>query len=176
MEKVVNLDSVVRDIANFSWFVNQSESFATNYSEYCSELYDNWWEMEILNASALFDWESENKPEYWEKWDVQYKKKAIDLVVKFLASKEQATNKYWHQYDDIVKNISSFSEFILQERNMITPYSNLYELWWEMDNFSNAIVDIWQQSNKPNVWDKWEAIYKKEALLLLDAFMITKKS
>gem|GEM_PF-4887863 len=59
---------------------------------------------------------------------------------------------------------------------MITPYSNLYELWWEMDNFSNAIVDIWQQSNKPNVWDKWEAIYKKEALLLLDAFMITKKS
>lgn len=57
-------EKIVKDIFSFTQFVSEAENEIPNQS---SRYYDCWWELEILNASALEDWEISGKPEKWEK-------------------------------------------------------------------------------------------------------------
>ena len=51
---------IVKDIFSFAQFVSEAENEIPNQS---SRYYDCWWELEVLNASALEDWETSGKPE-----------------------------------------------------------------------------------------------------------------
>ena len=62
-------EKIVKDIFSFAQFVSEAENEIPNQS---SRYYDYWWELEILNASALEDWEISGEPEKWEKWTEKY--------------------------------------------------------------------------------------------------------
>lgn len=51
-------EKIVKDIFSFTQFVSEAENKIPNQS---SRYYDCWWELEILNASALEDWEISGK-------------------------------------------------------------------------------------------------------------------
>lgn len=44
-----------------------------------------WFEMEIVNANALSEWEGDGKPAQWrERWLAEFQEDAIDLVGKLI--------------------------------------------------------------------------------------------
>lgn len=70
----------------FSRFVGDYEKFCQNDQ---SGNVDNnlslfrkiWFELEIINALALDDWESEGKPENWlSEWEIKYKSDAQNVI------------------------------------------------------------------------------------------------
>lgn len=79
-------EKIVKDIFSFTQFVSEAENKIPNQS---SRYYDCWWELEILNAYALEDWEISGKPKKWEKWQRQYQSEAFELVKKLNQSKQE---------------------------------------------------------------------------------------
>ena len=79
-------EKIVKDIFSFTEFVSEAENEIPNQS---SRYYDCWWELEVLNASALEDWERSGKPLDWKKWKDQYQSEAFELVKKLNRSKQE---------------------------------------------------------------------------------------
>lgn len=78
------------DIASFARFVNYAEGLSQ-----IEELFKNesskdhyhqvWFELEIVNALALSEWESDGSPLDWKKrWESEYKQEASELVNQLL--------------------------------------------------------------------------------------------
>ena len=87
--------------------------------------------MEILNASALEDWEISGKPEKWEKWTEKYQTEALQLVKNIFVEKVSENN--------IVCDISHFLHFADQAETDIPNQSRLYAgYWWEAGTVSES--------------------------------------
>jgi hypothetical protein len=72
------------NLFSFAEFTKNAEYFFDDnklHPEFISLYKEKWFELEIVNAVALEDWESEGRPKDWkEKWDVKYKKDASDVI------------------------------------------------------------------------------------------------
>lgn len=82
-------EKIVKDIFSFAQFVSEVENEIPNQS---SRYYDCWWELEVLNASALEDWEISGKPEKWEKWTEKYQTEALQSVKNLFAEEVPENN------------------------------------------------------------------------------------
>ena len=72
-------EKIVKDIFSFTQFVSEAENEIPNQS---SRYYDCWWELEVLNASALEDWEISGKPEKWGKMDRKISDRSVTVSQK----------------------------------------------------------------------------------------------
>lgn len=143
-------EKIVKDIFSFTQFVSEAENEIPNQS---SRYYDCWWELEILNASALEDWEISGKPEKWEKWTEKYQTEALQSV-KHLFAEEVPEN-------NIVCNISHFLHFADRAEADIPNQSRSYaEYWWEMEMFKMSVLEDWERSGRPLNWEKWQRQYR----------------
>lgn len=76
--------SAFSDIYSFAEFTGRSEELMSG-GEIDPELLESynkaWFEMEIVNALALDEWESDGRPHEWsEKWGVKYRADAEETV------------------------------------------------------------------------------------------------
>jgi len=78
------------DIASFARFVNYSEKLF-QLDELFESVEDKknyeqtWFELEIINALALSQWETEGRPTDWSnQWNLTYKRDAADVMSKLL--------------------------------------------------------------------------------------------
>ncbi|MFC0226169.1 hypothetical protein [Serratia aquatilis] len=82
--------SSLNDVVNFAKFVSYAEELAQ-----LNELFEDeksrvnyqkiWFEMEIINALALSEWESEGRPANWQtRWESDYKRDASELMDELL--------------------------------------------------------------------------------------------
>jgi hypothetical protein len=71
------------NIFNFADFTSRAEDLFSN-SENADALrrYQSaWFELEIVNATALAEWESEGRPTQWtEKWVAKYRSDALETL------------------------------------------------------------------------------------------------
>lgn len=95
-----NPENAVKNIFQFARFVSEAEAKIPNQSAGYADI---WWEMEILNASALEEWENSGRPREWEVWVTKYQSEALRLA-KALLSEEVPEN-------NIVCDISHFLHF-----------------------------------------------------------------
>ena len=148
---------IVKDIFSFTQFVSEAENELPNQS---SRYYDCWWELEVLNASALEDWEISGKPKKWEKWTEKYQTEALQSVKNLFAEEVPENN--------IVCDISHFLHFADRAEADIPNQSRLYaEYWWEMEMFKMSVLEDWERSGKPLDWEKWQRQYRSEAFELV---------
>ncbi|QGU89249.1 hypothetical protein GN242_19400 [Erwinia sorbitola] len=81
----------LNDLVSFARFVSYAE-----YLDRISELFEDekskaeyhqlWFELEIINACALSEWEQEGKPTDWQKrWESDYKQDASELMSELLS-------------------------------------------------------------------------------------------
>lgn len=72
----------------FAEFAKSAEFHFDNYksnTEFFSLYKEKWFDLEIINAVALNDWESEGRPKDWsEKWNEKYKKDAANVIQELL--------------------------------------------------------------------------------------------
>jgi len=82
--------SSLNDVVNFAKFVSYAEDLAQ-----LNELFENeksrdnyqkiWFELEIINAIALSEWENEGRPADWKtRWELEYKRDASELMNELL--------------------------------------------------------------------------------------------
>ena len=82
--------SSINDVASFARFVSYAEDLAQ-----LNELFESeqnkidyqkiWFELEIINALALSEWESEGRPDDWQsRWESDYKSDASELMNELL--------------------------------------------------------------------------------------------
>lgn len=80
--------SASESLFSFAEFAKISESYFDKHksdSAFFSSYKEKWFELEIVNAVALDDWESEGRPRDWsEKWDTKYKKDAANIIQELL--------------------------------------------------------------------------------------------
>jgi hypothetical protein len=75
----------------FASFVANAENFCGDRNPFLSGdaavLYDTlWFELEIINASALSEWEDQGRPSDWTKnWTTTFKADAVELIQKLVA-------------------------------------------------------------------------------------------
>lgn len=70
-------------VFTFAAFAKRTEElFADSKNAEALEPYRSaWLELEIVNATALEEWESDGRPEKWdEKWSQKYKGEAVETV------------------------------------------------------------------------------------------------
>ncbi len=72
----------------FSEFAERSESFFDDCeqdSDFLRRYRKAWFELEIVNAVALEEWEVDGRPRNWaEKWEAKYKRDASEVVHELL--------------------------------------------------------------------------------------------
>ena len=107
MENDMNIKEYTSNIYDFAHFVSDMESWVA-YSEKIS---DCWEQLEILNASALDDWEQVGKPIIWKEWNNKYKHSAIDLSRKLFYEIESFIDSKARIFSD---NFDDFSKFLLE--------------------------------------------------------------
>ncbi|MBK4717204.1 MULTISPECIES: hypothetical protein [Tenebrionibacter/Tenebrionicola group] len=84
--------SSLNDVVSFAKFVSYAEDLPQ-----VNELFENeesrenyqqiWFELEILNALALSEWENEGRPADWQsRWETDYKHDAYEIVTNLLKS------------------------------------------------------------------------------------------
>lgn len=84
--------SSLNDVTDFAKFVNYAEDLA-----HLNELFEDehnrdnyqriWFELEIINALALSEWENEGRPADWKtRWESDYKQDASELLSELLRS------------------------------------------------------------------------------------------
>lgn len=82
-----NIDFAANSIFSFSQFVKTSEFIFDDIDISVDEikiLKNKWFELEIINALALDEWESDGMPRKWEaKWKRKYKEEALQLINEF---------------------------------------------------------------------------------------------
>ena len=150
-------EKIVKDIFSFAQFVSEVENEIPNQS---SRYYDCWWELEVLNASVLEDWEISGKPEKWEKWTEKYQTEALQSVKNLFAEEVPENN--------IVCDISHFLHFADRAEADIPNQSRLYaEYWWEMEMFKMSVLEDWERLGRPLDWKKWKDQYQSEAFELV---------
>jgi hypothetical protein len=82
--------SSLNNIASFARFVSYAEDLSQ-----LDELFENesskdnyqqiWFELEIVNALALSEWENEGRPSDWQtRWESDYKQDASELMNELL--------------------------------------------------------------------------------------------
>jgi hypothetical protein len=83
------IDTATRSVQNhyaFADFIKYAELYCGKSNplvhESDTEKFDAiWFEMEIVNAAALSDWEEAGKPKDWtHSWETLYKKDAVELT------------------------------------------------------------------------------------------------
>ncbi|WP_416192261.1 hypothetical protein [Neisseria sp. CCUG12390] len=152
-----NIENIVSSIFHFSKFVSDAENEISNQS---SEYHDLWWELETLNALALENWEKIGKPKNWQDWTIKYQSEASRLVKKLLAKRIPENN--------IVCDITHFLHFADWAESEIPNQSHSYaEYWWELESFKTQILEDWEKHGRPLEWEKWNRVYKSEALKLV---------
>jgi len=74
----------------YAAFISDMEFFADQYPEFfgSNELYSKyhhiWFELEILNACVLNDWEENGKPNNFDDiWNTKYRTDAVELIHEF---------------------------------------------------------------------------------------------
>lgn len=107
MRNDMNIKEYTSNIYDFAHFVSDMESWVA-YSEKIS---DCWEQLEILNASALDDWEQVGKPIIWKEWNNKYKHSAIDLSRKLFYEIESFIDSKAKMFSD---NFDDFSKFLLE--------------------------------------------------------------
>ncbi|MEM5342433.1 hypothetical protein [Paraburkholderia azotifigens] len=81
-------ETAVDDHFKYARFVKESEHHQGDVSPFANEesmaAYQAcWFELEIVNALALDEWESEGRPDTWlDSWNERYKQDAKELVGK----------------------------------------------------------------------------------------------
>ena len=85
--KQVEFDTLVADVTDsifaFAEFTKRTEHLFSDAedAEALQAYRDAWFELEIVNATALDEWESEGRPNEWsEKWNGKFFKDAADTV------------------------------------------------------------------------------------------------
>lgn len=79
---------------NFAQFVEYAEVFCGENNPFLEPKnaahYDElWFEMEIINALALSDWEDAGRPKNWSShWDENYKHEVENIISEFLETLE----------------------------------------------------------------------------------------
>lgn len=82
--------SSLNDVASFARFVSYAEDLAQLNELFESEQNKSdyqkiWFELEIVNALALSEWESEGRPDDWQsRWKSDYKSDASELMNELL--------------------------------------------------------------------------------------------
>lgn len=80
--------SATDSIFSFAEFTKKSELFFESYesdSDFVQRYKKAWFELEIVNAVALEEWESDGRPAHWEeKWASKYKGDATEVVHELL--------------------------------------------------------------------------------------------
>lgn len=80
----------LNDVASFAKFVSYAEEFVQSNelfkNEESKESYQQiWFELEIINALALSEWESAGRPENWQTcWELAYKQDASHVMAELL--------------------------------------------------------------------------------------------
>ncbi|CAM3409014.1 hypothetical protein L6393_004883 [Escherichia coli] len=80
----------LNDVASFAKFVSYAEEFVQSNelfkNEESKESYQQiWFELEIINALALSEWESAGRPENWQtRWELAYKQDASHVMAELL--------------------------------------------------------------------------------------------
>lgn len=86
-ELIAEAGSAGDDHLAFARFVQQAEILCESFlsNEIGSQLSEHWFELEILNASALSDWEDEGRPDVWQApWTGLYQADAVELLTEFV--------------------------------------------------------------------------------------------
>lgn len=84
--------SSLKDVVSFAKFVSYAEDLTQ-----LRELFEDeksiehyrqtWFELEIVNALALSEWESEGRPADWQsRWESDYKCDAFGLITELISS------------------------------------------------------------------------------------------
>lgn len=82
--------SSLNDVASFAKFVSYAEDLAQLNDLFENEKNRNsyqiiWFELEIVNALALSEWEDEGCPDDWQsRWELDYKSDASELMNELL--------------------------------------------------------------------------------------------
>lgn len=82
----------LNDVVSFAKFVNYAEGLPQ-----VDELFEDeqnkdnyqqiWFELEIINALALSEWENEGRPTDWQaRWESDYKHDASELIAELLGA------------------------------------------------------------------------------------------
>ncbi|APJ93903.1 TPA: hypothetical protein ACYZY7_004563 [Escherichia coli] len=80
----------LNDVASFAKFVSYAEELVQSNelfkNEESKESYQQiWFELEIINALALSEWESAGRPENWQtRWELAYKQDASHVMAELL--------------------------------------------------------------------------------------------
>lgn len=81
------VDSAEKDHIEFSKFVRDAEVFCQNEKRdgaidiNLARYRGIWFDLEVINALALDDWESSGMPENWiSQWDERYKRDAQEVI------------------------------------------------------------------------------------------------
>lgn len=122
-----NIQNIVQDIYSFSSFVSNNEKW-TVYSDELSSL---WSELEIINATALDEWDTDNRPLNWKKWQEKYQKNATDCSKIFL---EQINLLLNNRISDILLNFDTFSEFFHLLENDDFFIKNYVDIFKKIEN------------------------------------------
>ncbi|MEN8513229.1 hypothetical protein [Burkholderia sp. RS02] len=86
---VERAQTAAKDHLKYARFVQDAEIFqadAVQDEKWKSAYRACWFELEIVNALALDDWESSGKPDDWSAtWNERYKKDAEELIANLCA-------------------------------------------------------------------------------------------
>lgn len=146
----MNIEKYTLNIYSFANFVNEME----NWTEYSKEISNYWWELEILNATALDEWERAGKPVFWKKWDSEYKHSAKELSSQLLDKIDLFINSK-AKYFSI--DFNNFSKFILEIEKDDYVKSKFFHHYRELEDIY-FIISLNE--------DDWE-IYQGEIFILI---------
>ncbi|CAB3748834.1 hypothetical protein [Paraburkholderia solisilvae] len=88
VEILAQAESAADDHFKYARFVSGAEALQSDARNFTNERMQSeyqacWFELEIVNALALDEWESDGKPDVWlDPWNERYKQDAKELVGK----------------------------------------------------------------------------------------------
>ena len=91
------LNKLINELTDSSESFNQFSKFVRDYEILFKEydLEDIWFELEIINALALYDWEQSDKYTFWSAlWEEKYKSDIEELILKYKESILNKINKF----------------------------------------------------------------------------------
>ena len=79
----IQASAALESVFAFAEFVERTESLFDSHEngDFVRRYNDAWFELEMVNAVALADWEDDGRPAHWDdKWEKKYKMDASEVV------------------------------------------------------------------------------------------------
>ncbi|MDO4641902.1 MAG: hypothetical protein Q4A84_09445 [Neisseria sp.] len=161
----IDVEEYIADIYAFSLFVSNIEQWVA-YSEDISE---SWNQLEILNASALDEWDSEGRPAHWKKWRDKYQLEAELLSGKILYEIELLID---NKAKEIVSDFGVFSRLVLLIEEDDYLKSKYFDIFNKLENiYLLASCSFEKQSASILSSSENWSLHKEEAFQLVKLFL-----